>query len=105
MKKVSLIALLTLLITTVSLQGNAQKVSTVIVSGEQTTTKSHIEVVNPDYTVSITSYGKDENILVMLKKELDVWLNKGYVIESTTTAGSQSKVIYKTIYVLVKPIE
>ncbi len=103
MKKVSLIVFLTLMM--VSFQGNAQKVSTVIVSGEQATTKSHIEVVNPDYTVSIISYGKDENILVMLKKELDVWLNKGYVIESTTTAGSQSKVIYKTIYVLVKPIE
>lgn len=105
MKKVRLMVLLTLMMTMVSFQGNAQKVSTVIVSGEKTTPKSHIEVVNPDYTVSKTSFDNDENILVMLKKELDVWLNKGYVIESTTTAGSQSKVIYKTIYVLVKPIE
>jgi len=104
MKKVSLIILLALMM--VSFQGNAQKVSTVIVKGEtHAGGKFHIEVIKPDNTDSKTAYGKDENILVKLKKELEEWLNEGYTIESSVGVGATQTAYYTIIYVLVKAIE
>ena len=103
MKKVSLIALLTLLMTMVSFQGKTQEVSTVIVSG-YVIGSVYIETIKPDYTVEIKEYDRKEekNLLVEIKKELDFWINEGYVIDQTTSNGSQGVLSYRYTYFLIK---
>src|SRR5690625_108040 len=109
MKKLSLSVLLTLMMTAVSFQGKSQEISSVTITGFSSNnhTKYKIETVNPDYTVIIKDFkDKDGNFHALMKKELDVWLKKGYkLIESSAnslTSGQSSTVSFVILFILIK---
>ncbi len=101
MKKINLIALLILMMTIASFQSFSQE-NTVLVIGHKTALYFTIRVVNPKYEESENTYKyKDNSFYVMLKKELDFWINAGYKIVDSSTA-SEKPVNYEVIYVLAK---
>lgn len=108
MKKLSLVALLTLMMTVVGFQGKAQEVSTVIVSGRIYGSGSvYVETIKPDYSVELKEYDRKEekNLLVEIKKELDFWINKGYTINESNSNSGSIVFDYKYTYILIKKEE
>jgi hypothetical protein len=94
----TVVAFLVVGISTVS----AQQKQSVIISEKVVTTKTTIEVIKPDYTVDTKDYNsKEDNASVVLKKELDKWLEQGFEIKSTTSV-SDSPAFFKVSYVLIK---
>ncbi|RFC54562.1 hypothetical protein DXU93_06120 [Brumimicrobium aurantiacum] len=72
-----LIAFLTLIMISLNFQGFSQNISSVVVFGFNWRVGNvRVEIVNPDYSVEITDYGKKEkrNLLVEIKKELNLCL-------------------------------
>lgn len=60
-----------------------------------------IETVKPDYTVENKSYTTKDNLNVILKKELDTWLEQGFQLkESNSILSSGGHPIIT--YVLIK---
>jgi|SRR5690606_38544168 len=101
MKKISLIALLTLMMTVVNFRSFSQE-NTVLVVGQKTPIDFTIKVVNPEYEESENTYKyKDSSFFVLLKRELDHWINSGYKIVDSSTAGDRSQ-NFEVIYVLLK---
>lgn len=101
MKKISLIALLTLMMTVVSFQGVAQENSVLIV-GVKTPSDFTLRIVNPDNKETENTYKyKNDSFYILLKKELDHWMNSGYKIVDSSTAGDRLS-NYEVIYVLIK---
>lgn len=106
MKKISLIALLTLMMTVVSFQGKAQEVSSVIITGITYGGSIRIEIIRPDYTVEKKEFSRKENanFFVEIKRELDEWMNKGFYIDKTNS-NSESALNYRYTYILIKKEE
>ncbi|MEO9257923.1 MAG: hypothetical protein ABI207_06050 [Crocinitomicaceae bacterium] len=81
---------------------NAQQKQSVIISEICFNSNITIEVIRPDYSIDKQEYSKKEdNASVVLKKELDKWINQGFKIQSTTTQVGTTVLIIFT-YVLVK---
>jgi hypothetical protein len=81
---------------------NAQQKQSVIISEKVAGAKTTIEVIKPDYTVDKQSFSlKEDNGSVILKKELDKWIEQGFEIKSTTSV-SDSPVLFNVSYVLIK---
>lgn len=104
MRKIRFIALLTLMMTVVSLQGKAQEASTVIISGRTYGTKTIIEIIKPDYSLETKESDRKEekHLLVEIKKELDFWINEGYKIEQANSNGGSGLLDYRYTYILIK---
>jgi hypothetical protein len=107
MKKISLIALLTLMMTVVSFQGKAQEVSSVTITGFSWSnhTKYKIEIVKPQYEVETKEFkAKDGNFHALLKQELDVWLKKGFKIVESNSSGStpSASATFNVMFILIK---
>jgi len=108
MKKLSLISLFTLLMTFLSFQSIAQNISSVFISGQTWGSGNVIiETIKPDYTIETKDYSRKEerHLLVEIKRELDLWINKGFSIDQTNSNGSESKSIYRYTYILIKKEE
>lgn len=105
MAKMRLIAFLTLIMISLNFQGFSQKISSVVVSGFNWGVGNvRVEIVNPDYSVEIKDYSRKEerNLLVEIKKELDLWLNKGFTIEQSNSTKDESTKEFRYTYILVK---
>ncbi|RYM35021.1 hypothetical protein ERX46_06510 [Brumimicrobium glaciale] len=105
MKKLSLIAMLTLLIAMLSFQSFAQNISSVIVSGYKWGPGNVIiETVKPDYTLETKEYSRKEgkHILIEIKKEVDLWLNKGFSIDQSNSNGGDNTTVFRYTYFLTK---
>lgn len=114
MKKLSLIALLILMMTVVSFQGFTQEV--VYIEVYEYTHKNDtpkIVTITPDNEVEITplikiSYStkKDEvGNAPVIKKELEKWIQKGFEIKTSTfstISGGPGSIAKFSNYVLVK---
>lgn len=66
--------------------------------------KYTVEVVKPDYSIESKEYtSKENNTHVILKQELDKWLEQGYrIVESNSNTSSNGYPI--TRYILVKEL-
>lgn len=107
MKKISLIALLALMMTMVSFEGRTQEISSVTITGFSSNnhTKYRIEIVKPNYDVEIKEFkDKDGNFHALMKKELDLWLKQGYkLVESNSNGSSPSSAgIFNVMLILIK---
>jgi len=102
MKKISLIALLTLMM--VSFQGKTQENSSVLITIIKSGREITLQVVSPDYTVSSEKYKfkKEEPDEMILKREMDKWLEKGYHLGDTYVYNHQQitgNTTFNTTYV------
>mgnify|MGYP001032214811 CR=1 FL=1 len=80
----------------------SQEQPSVIVSLSVSKHDVTIETINPDYSIDKKSYSdKEENISVVLKKELDSWILKGFEIKESTSVP-YSPGWYTVSYFLVK---
>lgn len=105
MKKISLIALLTLMMFVVSFQGKAQEASSVIIrittsSSDRIT--SQILTVDPEGNTStvplkitdIKNYNEHlKQNTILIQKEINNWLSKGYRMVSTTSEDINTMLI------------
>ena len=102
MIKNSLLSLLVLSVVTLASFVTAQQVSSVIISGTIVDRDIIIETVHPNYESEVKKMDIDESeLLVEIKKELDLWLKYGYIIESANS-NSISQFYYRYTYVLTK---
>ncbi|WP_417266086.1 hypothetical protein [Brumimicrobium sp.] len=108
MKKISLIALLTLMMFVVSFQGKAQEASSVIIrittsSSDRIT--SQILTVDPEGNTStvplkitdIKNYNEHlKQNTILIQKEINNWLSKGYKIVSSVSEMDRKIMIILT---------
>ncbi len=84
--------------------GYSQEKSTVLIKayvGESS--RYVINTVKPDYTTyKLENKNKDENALVVLKRELDKWILEGYLLVNSTTVSISGSSATETIYILMK---
>jgi len=104
MKKISLMALLTLMMMVVSFEGKAQENSSVLITIIKSGREITLQVVSPDYTVSSEKYKfkKEEPDEMILKREMDKWLEKGYHLGDTYVYNHQQitgNTTFNTTYV------
>ena len=73
MKKIGLMALLTLIMMMVSFEGKAQENSSVLITIIKSGSEITLQVVSPDYTVRSEKYKlkKEEPDEMILKREMD----------------------------------
>lgn len=104
MKKLSLIALLTLMMMVVSFEAKTQETSTVIVSAMHSSNNVIIETVLPDYSIEKKEIGRGKNphILIELKKELDLWIKKGYEVKHSIPHDNGSFTNIRFTFILMK---
>lgn len=106
MKKTSLIILFLMLF--VSVNSISQNISSVTINGlsYRNSSKYTIEIVNPQYEVETKNFkSRDGNFYVLMKKELDIWLSKGYKLESTSSNGYSTSTDlpeFNLTYILIK---
>lgn len=101
MKKMSLIALFTLMMTVVSFQGKTQEITTVMIIGEHDPMNIMVKTIDNNLEVSKTKHKRNKSDYhLVLKKEIDQWLKQGYKIKSTSTASNNT--FSSTTYILTK---
>lgn len=49
--------------------------------------KYTIETIKPDYSIEVKAYTAKDNVNVILKKELDIWLQQGYQIKESNSSN------------------
>ena len=98
----TVVAFLVVGISTVS----AQHKQSVIISETVLGKTISIEVIKPDYSIDNNEYEKKEVIAtVVLKKELDKWLEQGFEIKESNTVHFEfvnTHYSYTVSYVLIK---
>ncbi|HLV40730.1 MAG TPA: hypothetical protein VKY37_00495 [Brumimicrobium sp.] len=104
MKKIGLMALLTLMMMVVSFEGKAQENSSVLITIIKSGREITLQVVSPDYTVSSEKFRfkKEEPDEMILKREMDKWLEKGYHLGDTYVYNHQKitgNTTFNTTYV------
>jgi len=108
MNNVKLVALIAMLFLGVG-NVNAQERSTVLIRMQYMGETSYrITTVEPDYTKSeLTSSrkGEQEDSDIILKKELDKWIQSGYKIVSSTNSRTTVGTTIEIIYLMVKEDE
>jgi hypothetical protein len=112
MKKISLITLLTLMM--VSFQSVAQGKTTVLITIIKSGKDITLQVVKPDYTVNTENFKfkEEEPDEMILKREMDKWLNEGYNLSDTYVyniskqySGNTSSFTTYVNYILIKKEE
>lgn len=95
------LGVLALIMIVVRFQSFSQE-QTVLVVGHKTPLNFTIKVVNSEYEETENTFKyKDSSFFVLLKKELDRWINLGYQIVDSSTSGETSQ-NFEVIYVLLK---
>lgn len=114
MKKIGLIALLTLMMTMVSFQSVGQKKTTVLITIIKSGKNITLQVVKPDYTINTEKFKfkKEEPDEMILKREMDKWINEGFHLSDTYVynhhfQSSNNTTLHTTYvnYVLIKKEE
>lgn len=81
---------------------NAQQKQSVIITELYLYNNITMEVVKPDYSIDKKEYSiKEENPSVVLKKELDKWIEQGYEVTESSMATTYNN-YYRIIYFLTK---